>query len=537
MSKNAEMVRIFNDIADLLELQGEDRFKPAAYRRAARSIESLGESLERVASRGELGAIPGVGPALKEKIEEFLATGKVPYYERLSSEVPSGIREIMRVPGVGPKTARRFMLELEVETPAELADAIREGRLNGLKGFGERKVALLREGLSALDAKGPERRTPVLLAWELSERVAAALRQASPGTEVTVAGSLRRGRETIGDIDLLVASPEGARIFETFGRLPGVEEVRLQGETKMTVIFAPGTQVDLRVVPPESLGAALQYFTGSKDHNIHLRTLARDRGLKVNEYGVYRGEELVAGRTEKEVYAAMGLPEIPPELREDRGEFEAAMEGRLPALVEEGALRGDLHVHPTEAPATLPTDWAAAARRLGLEYVGVVLSPELAGGGSAEALRARWRAAFGPLPVYFGVERSLGASSPLPEGVEYWVARAGPDAPPSHDLGGPDPLFLAHLPPPGSEMRGRWISWARSQEVGLEVNPFPEGEGLDSGEVRGVSGTEGALYVSATATRPEELDRLRLALKLARRGWATPATVANVGRPRVGRKR
>jgi DNA polymerase/3'-5' exonuclease PolX len=535
MSRNAEVERLLREIADLLELTGDsDRFKIEAYRRAARSIESLGDDLAGVAERGELESIPGVGSALRAKIREFLGTGHLAYYERLRAQVPSGLLDLMQIPGVGPKTARRLWIELRVEGPAELAEAIARGALEGFRGFGPRKIELLREGLKRLGPAPAERRMPVLAAWELAERTVAALRAAAPLDQHVVAGSLRRGRESVGDLDLLATSTNPEPIFEAFGRLPGVREIRLRGETKETVIVDPGVQIDLRVVPPESFGAALQYFTGSKDHNIHLRSIARDRGLKINEYGVFRGESPIAGRTEEEVYRALDLPWIPPELREDRGEVERAQRGELPSLVEPSGLRGELHAHLEEPdrPALVP--WAAAARARGLGYLGFLLPA-----GTADPARERRRIAAAAarldreprLDVFVGLERTPSAGpDPLPDGVEYWAlvpppgSEGPPSGPPPAD---PPPLFLAHLPGGGSELRAAWVAYARRHALGLEITPTPGGDGLEPGEAAAAIAAGAPIYVSSRAARPDELRRLELSVRLARRGWVTDASVAN----------
>jgi DNA polymerase (family 10) len=534
VTRNEELIEIFNEIADLLDLLGEDRFKPDAYRRAARSLEALGEDVRKVADRGELEEVPGVGEAIAEKIREHLASGRIDYFERLRARVPPGLLKIMQIPGVGPKTTRRFWVELKVEGPAELAEAIQKGRLAGLPGFGPRKIELLTAGLKALGALPGtgERRSPVLVATELADRVAAELRARAPVEALEVAGSLRRARETIGDIDLLATSSRPEEVFEAFSGLPGVQEVRLRGETKETVLFDPGIQIDLRVVAPESYGAALQYFTGSKDHNIRLRTIARDRGLKINEYGVFRGEARIAGRTEEEVYSALELPWMPPEIRENRGEIEVALAGRVPRLVELSDLAGDLHLH-VEEPAREPwKDWSAAAKALGLAQLGVVLAGDPAEvARSARSLRRRWSEEVGRAgpELRVGWERAGAASGPLPAGVDYGLLAAGPDEPPpaAAEQGGPRALFVAHLPPSGNEKRARWIAWARAEGLGLEVNPRPLEDGLDGGDIQRALAAQQSVYVSASARRPDELARLKLSVRIARRGWAEPTGIGN----------
>ncbi len=381
---NAEVAQRLEEIADLLDLLDE-RFKPAAYRRAARSIEALPEGLAAILARDGARSIPGVGEAIGAKVETLVQTGTLPYLDRLRAQIPAGVLALMRLPGVGPKTARRFWVELGIEGPGALATAIAAGRLEGVRGFGERKIAQLAAAVAA-PAGGGDRR-PIEVAWSDAATIVAALRAVPSVREVAVAGSLRRGRETVGDLDVLATAEAPEAAFDAFSALPSIGEVRLRGPTKETVRLRNGLQVDLRVVEPEAFGAALAYFTGSKDHNVRLRTLARERGLKVNEYGVYRGEERIAGRTEEEVYASLGLAWIPPELREDRGEIAAAEAHTLPRLVAREDLRFEPHRHlddPTD-PAELDRLVTTAAAR-GVQAVGVVVATL---GGAGPPLRVR----------------------------------------------------------------------------------------------------------------------------------------------------
>ncbi|MGA8543627.1 MAG: helix-hairpin-helix domain-containing protein, partial [Thermoplasmata archaeon] len=382
MPTNAEAVELFQGIADILDVLGE-KFKPEAYRRAARSIESLTEDLSAVAARDELRTIPGVGEAIEEKLKEFLRTGRLDYYDRLRKEVPPGILELLAIPGLGPKTARRFWTDLKVETPAELADAIEKGKLTGVTGFGPKKIEQIRSALAAAKGAPATGRFPIEKAFPIAQRLVRGLRAVSGVMECEVAGSFRRRRETVGDLDVLVTAKDREKVFDAFSKLPEVREVRLRGGTKETVILEDGLQVDLRVVEPEEFGAALLYFTGSKDHNVLLRSLARERGLKINEYGIFRGDERIGGQTEEEVYSALQLAWIPPELRENRGEIEAAAKGPLPPLVDVTDLRGDLHVHlhkrPSadlavrETPAEVD-EILSTARARKLAYVGGVVA-------------------------------------------------------------------------------------------------------------------------------------------------------------------
>ena len=534
MTTNQELAEIFRSIGDILDLEGE-RFKPEAYRRAARSIETLAEDIRRIADRNQLDEIPGVGEAIAEKVREYLRTGKIQYYERVQREIPPGVLEIMRLPGVGPKTARRFLVEFGIEGPQELTAAIDAGRFRGAKGFGDRKLELLRQALEAGSKGG--RRIPLLAGWTISRQLVAALTARAPVDRIEVAGSLRRRRESVGDLDVLVTSRQPEAVLTAFGTLPEVREVKLRGSTKETVLVGDGLQVDLRVVEPEAFGAALQYFTGSKDHNVHLRTLARDRGLKVNEYGVFRGEERIAGRTEEEVYAALDLPWIPPEMREDRGEIDAALAHRLPPVVEPSGLVGDLHVHLSRTASPDEVDRRLEeAKRRGWAVLGFTLPladvPSMT--AVVERIRSRSTATDGRAAARWAVEVTLGSpADPLPA-ADYVLADAsGLPRPP--DLGRKVPaLFLTHLAlgPPGSEgtpdTTRSWVEWAKARGVGLEVSPLGASDGLDATGVRHAAEVGGTVHLTAGVRTPtDEFDRIDLSVGTARRGWLPPTLALN----------
>jgi DNA polymerase/3'-5' exonuclease PolX len=536
VTSNSEAAEIFHNIADLLDVLGE-KFKPEAYRRAARSIETLTEDLSRVAARNELRTIPGVGEAIEEKIREYLSSGQIPYYERLRREVPAGLVELMHLPGLGPKTARRFWTELGIEGPQELSEAIDRGRLDGVKGFGAKKIDQIRTALDARRAApaGGSGRAPIETVYPLAERIVRALK-AVPGTEqAEVAGSFRRRRESVGDLDILVTSKDAEKVFDAFSALPEVREVRLRGGTKETVILSTGLQVDLRVVEPASFGAALQYFTGSKDHNVRLRTIARDRGLKINEYGVFRGEERVAGRTEEEVYATLGLAWIPPELREDRGEIDQAAAGTLPRLVTAEDLSGELHAHLPEAATVADVDrLVKEARSRGLRYLGVVVGGSRPDGSSFALARPLLeRLASGAskgLQVGRLVEAGGGPLSSdlraLP--AEHRIVRPMPAAPgPETSVPTePSPLLLAHLGGANGvplEQLRRWIEWCARVGAAVEVGPGPER--LDSSAARMAREANVPLGLPTGVGRPDDDPTMPIALGFARRAGATAPEV------------
>jgi len=369
---NREVARIFNELADILEVKGENPFRVRAYRRAAQNIEAYPKNVAE-ASPKDLQEIPGIGADLAGKIREIAETGALQDYERLKKEVPAGFTALLAVPGLGPRTAKRLMDELGVGNLEDLERAAMEHRVAGLKGMGEKTEENILKGIGML-RKGRERK-PIGRVRPLADAILRELRQKAPVKELAVAGSIRRWKDTIKDIDLLSTSDDPQKVMNVFVRLPQVKEVLMKGPTKSSVILEEmDIQVDLRVVEEKSLGAALAYFTGSKAHNIRLREMAAKAGLKLNEYGVFREKDdrRLGGRTEEEVYRILGLPFIPPELREDAGEIEAALKGELPRLVELGDIRGDLHVHTSRTDGSHTVEeLARAAKARGYKYLAV----------------------------------------------------------------------------------------------------------------------------------------------------------------------
>ncbi|MBI4191264.1 MAG: DNA polymerase/3'-5' exonuclease PolX [Betaproteobacteria bacterium] len=368
---NADIATIFEEIADLLEIRGDNPFRIRAYRNAARSVGEFGREFKTLIEAGaEPPKLPGIGADLSAKIHEIVTTGHCAALDKLRKELPPGITELLKVPGLGPKRVQALDRELGVATLAQLKQAARAGHIRELAGFGARTEERILESL-AVHAEQAQR-VKLAVATQYAESLIEYLKRARGVRLVVVAGSYRRMKDTVGDLDILVTARPGSTVMERFVAYDEVREVLAQGETKSSVVLKSGLQVDLRLVPAESYGAALHYFTGSKAHNIAVRRLAQARGLKLNEYGVFRGERRVAGETEESVFAAVGLPLIAPELREDRGEIEAARAGRLPQLVTLADLRGDLHVH-TKASDGRNTieEMARAARAQGLSYIAI----------------------------------------------------------------------------------------------------------------------------------------------------------------------
>jgi DNA polymerase (family 10) len=368
--KNREIADLFAKMAELLEFKGENPFKIRAYSRAARIIGDLTHDIEEVAQSGELKNIPGIGEGMAEKIIEYLKTGRVSKFEETKKGIPDELIAIMDIPGMGPKTLSMLHKEKGISSLTELEKALEEGSLVELPGMGDKKVENIKRGIQLL--KQSRGRMNLGVAFPVARRLVEVLRERVGSRKIEWAGSLRRMRENIGDIDILAAGSNRKKIIGEFTHLPEVKQVLASGETKASVIVEGGLQIDLRVVEESSFGAALQYFTGSKAHNIHLRGKAKARGIKINEYGVFKGEKKIGGKEEKDVYDALKMAWIEPELREDRGEIEASQEGRLPKLVEEGQIRGDLHVHSNWSDGTSTIeDVGQAARRKGYQYVAV----------------------------------------------------------------------------------------------------------------------------------------------------------------------
>ena len=385
---------MFNDIADMLEIKDDSPFRITAYRRAARALEEMGEDIAAVIARGpkEVLKIHGIGRGTAEKIQEFLERGTCTYYEELRASLPTGITTLMSVPEVGPKTALMLNEKLGIGTIDELEQAATEGRVRTLPRMGAKTEENIIRGIALI--RRTKERQPIGRVLPLAQEIFDALRALKEVKEVALAGSLRRMRDTIGDIDLVATSDRPERVMDTFAGLPRVKQVLAKGPTKSSVLLDSGVQADVRVVDRASFGAALQYFTGSKDHNVKVRERAVRQGLKINEYGVFRvkDDKRLAGRTEEEVYKVIGLPWIPPEIRENQGEVELAEKGKLPRLIALEDIRGDLQMHTRWSDGSEPVEqMAKAAKERGYEYIAITdhsQSLKFVGGVTVEELCA-----------------------------------------------------------------------------------------------------------------------------------------------------
>lgn len=394
--ENPEVAQVFEEVADLLEIQNANPFRVRAYRNAARTIRDLSESLADTAAGDagdKLDELPGIGKDLAGKIQTILQTQDLPLRQELRSQVPAGLRTLLSLPGLGPKRAKTLYDQLGVNSLDKLRQLAEEHRIRTVKGFGAKTEENILKGLADFEQVG--RRVTLAEAKVYADALLRHLKPTPGIKDVAVAGSYRRRKETVGDLDVLVSCNHPHVAMERLACYEGVEEVVARGPTKMTVRLKNGMQTDLRVVPAVSYGSALQYFTGSKEHNILLRRRAQEQGLKLSEYGIFRGSRRIAGRSEEEVYQNLGLPWIPPELREARGEIELALQGRLPKLLELGDLKADLHMHTkvTDGRASL-TQMVEGAKKRGYAYIAITDHSKrvtMAKGLDAHRLRAHWK--------------------------------------------------------------------------------------------------------------------------------------------------
>jgi DNA polymerase (family 10) len=560
---NHQLAETFTLVADLLEIKGEVIYKILAYRKAAESLDSLDRDAYDLWTAGELDKIPGVGKAISEKIDELFSTGKLGFLEKLKGEVPPSLVELLRVPDLGPKKAALFWRELGVTNLAELEAAAREGKLRSLPGMGEKSEAKVLAGLEALSRRSD--RIPLGRALPLAEELLEFLR-GLPGVQAAVAGgSLRRRRETIGDLDLLVAASDTGPVMEAFTAHPQVLQVRGSGPTKSSVEMRGGLNVQLWVHPPERFGTASLYATGSKDHNVRLREMALKKGLSLSDQAFLKpdGTEILCA-TEEEVYAHLGLPWIPPELREDRGEIQAALKGKLPHLLEREDLLSELHSHSTWSDGRFSIeDMALAARERGYRLLAVTdhsASLGITGGLTPEGLEQQ-------RVEIDAVQRKLGDSIRLLQGAEVEIRADGLLDYPDEVLAKLDIVIASlhvSLRQPRERVTERLLNAIRNPHVNLIGHPtgrlIPDREGadLDMEAVLKAAAESGvALEISAHPARldlddiharraaslgiplslntdahsPADMDLVHFGLSVARRAWIEPPQVINTWEP------
>lgn len=557
--KNLQLAAVLAEIGDMLELLGENPFRIRAYRRAARSIELLPESIESMWRDGRLDQVEGVGKGIAAGIEQWLTTGTIDYHEELQTQVPRGLLEVTRVPGVGPKTARLLHDELGVDGLDELEQACLAGRVRTVKGLGAKTEENILKGIARL--RRHSERIPVGVALPVARLIVDELQKEPAVQRVAYAGSVRRGRETIGDIDVIASSEQPAKVIEAFVHMPGVQEVLAQGQEKASIVLAQGVQVDLLVIGDHQFAAALHHFTGSKEHNIAMRELARGRGLRISEHGILdeAAGTMLPVETEADVFGALDLPFIPPELREDGSELSAARAGSLPSLIETSDIRGDLHAHSTWSDGHHSIlDMAEAARAKGYEYIAITdhsKSLGVAGGLTPEqllsqieeiqALNERWD----DFCILAGAEVDI-----LPDGTLDFdddvlrrldIVIASVHSAMNQDeatmterivaamrnpyvdvIGHPTGRVLGRRDPYTVNME-RIIEVAAETGTCLEINASPERLDLKDVHARSAKDAGVLLAVNTDAHRIEGLEQMSYGITVARRAWLEAGHVLN----------
>jgi DNA polymerase (family 10) len=559
--KNREVAGILRALADTMELLGEDRYRVANYRDAATRVEHHHEPIEEMVAEKRVQQIHGVGKSIGAKIVEYLETGTLAVLEERKPRVPEAALRLMQIPGIGPRRAMQFAQELHVETVEDLRAALDSGQVAALPRLGERAAAALREELQRIDTRS--QRLPLAIALPAAEEVVRQLQSCAAVESIAPMGSIRRWRETTGDIDILVASVRPREVMEAFTSLPLVKQVLSVGDTRSTILTVADVQIDLRVVPPESIGAAMQYFTGSKEHNVELRAMAVRRGLKINEYGVFSVEDdtrSLGGRTETQIYAALGLPWIPPELREGAGEIELARKGLLPQLVTLEDIQGDLHLHTrlTDGGHTVAQMVQKASER-GYAYVAITDHSQALGitGGLQEPelyeAHAQLRALqplYPSMELLTGVEvdihiderldcsdeflascdivvASIHSALQKPRDVQTGRLLAAIANPHVDVIAHPTGRLLGKRSGYEIDLRAVLDACARTQTA-IEVSGQPERLDIDADAIRAAI-ERGVLLVLNTDSHAQDqiAGLMRYAVGTARRGGATPAHILN----------
>ncbi|MFP3868493.1 MAG: DNA polymerase/3'-5' exonuclease PolX [Desulfobacteraceae bacterium] len=561
--KNKEIAKIFYAIAEYLEMEGV-AFKPYAYQKAALTLENLKDDVEELYHQGGLKAIkkiPGVGESIALKIEEYLKTGKIQYYEEFKQRLPIELDEIIAVEGLGPKKAKILYEQLGIRTLADLEAAAQAHQIAPLFGFGPKTEANILEAIEFVKrSKGRFLLGEIL---PIAEAVCGRLANRPEVEKIATAGSVRRMKETIGDVDLLVISPEPDKVMDFFVSLPEVVRVWGKGHTKSSVRTTQGFDMDLRIIPAESYGAAMQYFTGSKEHNIALRKIAIDKGYKLSEYGLFKGSEAIAALSEEEVYRALGLPWIPPELREDRGEIEAAAAGQLPDLIDYTDIRGDLHVHSNWNGGANPiAEIAQAALRMGYEYVGIAdhtkflriergldeaalakrnkeidrLNQQLRDSGQHFTILKGCEANIMPDGSIDINDESLAQQDFVIAGVhhQFKMSREQMTDRVVTAMHNPHVDVIAH--PTGRILKKRTefeiildqiIKAAQATGTVLEINAYPERLDLDDLNIRNAKKAGVRLIINTDAHHIDQLRYMKYGISQARRGWAEKQDIIN----------
>lgn len=554
--KNKTLAAVLEQIADLLEFHGEVIFKINAYRKAARNIGEMTQDIERLWQENRLAEVPGIGKGLQSSVDEFFKTGEIQQRLELAKKSPKELFALLSIPHFGPKTAALAFKQLDVQTLQDLQQVIDDGRLAQLPGLGEKKVDNIRKGLQLVKSAGE--RISIGLAVPLCQSVMDYLldKAGKKLGRLSPAGSLRRGKETVHDIDLLAETEQGADLVQLFVSMPGVSRVLGAGDTKGSVIFNDRVQMDLRAVAPASYGAALQYFTGSKEHNVHLRELAKKASLKINEYGIFKEDRQIGGKEEADIYNSLGMDWMPPEMREDRGEIEAALQHRIPALVEFKDIRADLHIHSIYSDGQLTLEeMATTVRDMGYDYMAFCdhsRAARYANGLEIERLLEQIKAIrelnkkLAPFVALCGSEVDILTDGAL-DYPDHILAQLDFVIASIHSSFRSDPTarLVAAMRNPYVDVighpTGRLISRREGYEVdltqvmqvaaetgtALEINSYWDRLDLSDVNARAAIAAGVTLCINTDAHHPEHLAMMNFGIATARRGWAEKKDVLN----------
>ena len=559
MIKNIEIAKVFDDIANILKIKDENKFKIRAYERVAIAIENLPMEVETLYRAGQLNEIPGVGAAIAQKIEELIETGKLEYYENIKKDIPSGVLELLQVSEVGPRKAKLFYEELAIDSIKKLEEAAHEHKLQNLPGMGEKAEKNIIRGIELYNKR--EKRALLGVALPIAEEIIHQLRRSDQVSQINIAGSLRRKKDTIGDIDILVTSKQPEEVMNRFIHLPLVKEILAEGLTKSAILTQQDVHIDLRVVEPDSYGAALQYFTGSKAHNVRLREMAVKMGLKVNEYGVFqiKDDQKIAGKDEREIYQSMGIPFIMPELREDRGEFEAAQKNQLPSLVNLDDMQGDLHIHTlfSDGLNTIE-EMVQKAKEKGYQYIAITdhsQSLQIAGGLNEKRLEEQMKMIdkmnqnLADFTVLKGIEVDIKSDGTLdlPDEVlqkldiviaaihsGFKQGRAqvmerlirAMKNPYVHIIAHPTGRIIGYREPYDVDMQ-EIIRIAAQTKTALEINASPERMDLNDIYAKSAGEKNVQLSLGTDAHQLAALDDMSYGISIARRGWLEKKDILN----------
>ena len=555
--KNQEIAKIFRQIADILEIKGENPFSIRAYQRAAQNIESIPEDIEILIKEDKVKSIPGIGKDLEEKIKEIASKGRLQFLEDLKKDIPQSLLDILNIPGVGPKTAKLLHEKLGIRDIVMLERMANAGKIRQLPGIREKTEENILRGIELL--KRGQDRMDLKTATDVADSFVRELKKIKEVKKIDAAGSLRRMKETVRDIDILVSSKKSEKVMSFFTTLPDIKNVIARGPTKSSILTKDDIQVDVRVIEDTSYGAALMYFTGSKEHNIKLRQLAIRKGFKLNEYGIFRKDKKIAGKTEEEMYKTLGLPYIIPELREDRGEVEAALEGRLPKLVDSTDIKGDLHVHSNWSDGGSSIEEVVLkARNMGYEYIAITDHSQglkIAGGLDKEKLKQkskeieRLTRKYKDIKILFGTEVDIDSNGELDYSddmlreMDIVIAAVHAGFKQSKEkltrriikaCQNRHVQIIAHL-------TGRLWGAREAYEVDLEeifkackdtgtmleINSFPQRLDLSDINCRMAKDFGVRFAINTDAHIADQLDLMRFGVSVARRGWLEKKDIIN----------